>query len=189
MSAFRELSPILISRRLHAHWKTGLLGKQWAQTFPQLFDADDVRLVASQAGHGYHFYEWFAAILLHRATGYRALVAKYEFAKHEEKSRVVEELFSAEQIALLRDRSQHGSAQAPDLLMVSPGGSYFFCEVKGPRDKFSKAQEQKFETMRKILRCEIFVLRFGWRSGKKRNGCSRGVLSRLRDELGELTQA
>ena len=46
------------------------IGCEWAQRFPELFDADDRRLAEAQGPLGYHFYEWLAAIVLHHTTGY-----------------------------------------------------------------------------------------------------------------------
>ena len=104
---------------------------KWKLRFPELFDEQDVGIAENQPD--YHFWEWLAAIVLYHATGYRALVDKYAYANHPRKQEIVARLLSGDVLRVLRDRTEHGSIQGPDLLMYAPDMSdWFFCEVKGP---------------------------------------------------------
>jgi hypothetical protein len=114
------------------------------------------------------------AIILHHATGHHALISKYEFTNR--KQRVVEELLPVGVVGLLRDRVGHGRAQAPDLLMYAlDRSSYFFCEVKGPADRVSKAQESKFEALGRLTARDVCLLRFAWFSD-----CAQAALTPIK---------
>ena len=89
----------------------------WAQRFPELFDEQDVRTAENQPQ--YHFVEWLAAIVLHHATGFLALVEKYAYANHPRKQEIVAKLLPDDVLRVLRDRTEHGSIQGPDLLMYA----------------------------------------------------------------------
>lgn len=158
-----DLGRVAIPRSLQEQWKRGTLAADWAVRFPNLFDEDDLRLATSQGPRGNHFSEWIAALMLHRATGYLSLVQKYEFANHARKQQVVRRLLDSETLGILRDRSQHGSAQAPDLLMYSPDfADWFFCEVKGPGDRLRAPQLQKFQKLAQVTGRPVRLLRFAW---------------------------
>jgi VRR-NUC domain len=112
---------------------------------PGSFDDDDLRLANSQPA--IHFYEWLGAIVLHHTTGYLSLVEKYEFATHPRKQQIVAQLLPNPVRELLRDRT-HGRAQAPDLLMYAGDLSdWYFCEIKGPRDRLRDEQIRKFRLL------------------------------------------
>src|SRR5215213_7056148 len=98
-------------------WKSGVLPARWAQHYPFLFDDLDLAQTCTQPSA--HYVEWLGAILLHHATGFHALVEKYEFRKaHPRKQIIVERLIGGALLDLVRDMKK--GAQCPDLLMYSP---------------------------------------------------------------------
>src|SRR5262245_48862664 len=108
MGFMHELGVFPVSRALQSRWKQGNVAPRWERRYPELFDKDDLRLALSQGPMGYHFFEWLAAIILHHATGYHALVTKYQFGKHARKDTVVQKLLSPKMLKLLRDRESCG---------------------------------------------------------------------------------
>jgi hypothetical protein len=126
-----------------------------------LFDADDQQLALGQASMGYHFYEWLAAILLHEASGFHALVGKYQFSKHARKREIARAILPEGVQAVLHDRATYGRTQGPDLLMFAPDRSaFFFCEVKGPGDTLKPAQRKLFDALSEVTGRDIGVLKF-----------------------------
>ena len=139
----------------------GELWRLWAEQYPMLFDADDRNLALGQASMGYHFYEWLAAIRLHEACGFHALVGKYQFSKHRRKQEIARALLPKGVQAVLHDTATHGRTQGPDLLMYAPDRSaFFFCEVKGPGDTLKPAQRKLFDALAEATGRDIGVLKF-----------------------------
>ena len=65
--------------------------------------------------------------------------------------------------AILRDRTEHGRAQGPDLLVYARDFSdWFFCEVKGPGDRLHPEQKRKFEALAAASGKPVRLLRFSW---------------------------
>jgi hypothetical protein len=128
-------------------FKEGKLHREWAALYPFLFDSDDIRLVESQGKWGTHFIEWLGAIVLYRATNFYSLLGKYEFKTHLRKCDVVKNLSLPDSVSeILRDRRK--GAQCPDLLMYAPDlSNWFFCEIKGGRDKLKATQRVVFERL------------------------------------------
>ena len=153
-----KIAPIQVDPAQRARWQSRNLALEWRQKFPDLFDDDDLRIAKSQPN--IHFYEWLGAIVLHHTTGYLSLVEKYEFATHPRKQQIVAQLLPGHVRDALRDRSQ-GRAQAPDLLMYAEDLSdWFFCEVKGPRDRLREEQVRKFEHLADMTSKPVRVLEF-----------------------------
>jgi VRR-NUC domain-containing protein len=163
VAAVTDIGTIEILRSQRELWRSGELAADWAERFPELFDEEDVRLVATQGQYGWHFVEWLAAILLYHTTGYLSLVSKYEFAKHRRKTEIVEKVLPADVLAILRDRAEHGHAQGPDLLVYARDYTdWFFCEVKGPGDRLQPEQKRKFEALATVGGKPVRLLHFGW---------------------------
>lgn len=155
-----DLGTIKFRREQLDRWEAGQLHPVWARRFPDLFDPDDVRLATTQHPEGYHFFEWFAAIVLHHATGYLALVEKYQSAAHPSKKRIAERLLPPEIQEMLNDRTTVGGKVGPDLLMYAPDESdWFFCEVKGQTDPFGDDQRKRFEALGIASQKPVRVLR------------------------------
>lgn len=147
MEAITNIATVNVARSQRVRWQSGHLAQEWRTRFPNLFDDDDLRIAKSQASRGTHFYEWLGAIVLHRMTGYLSLVEKYEFATHPRKQQIAAQLLPRPVRDALRDRKQ-ARAQAPDLLMYAEDLSdWFFCEVKGARDRLRAEQIRKFELL------------------------------------------
>lgn len=142
-------------------FKSEELWREWAEMYPDIFDADDVRIAKSQAYLGHHFYEWLAAILLYHSTGYLSLVEQYEFKNHKRKQEIVQRLFSPELIELIAHHERFGGVQCPDLLIYTRDFSnWFFCEVKGPTDKLTNVQEQYFQALAELGGKSVRLIKF-----------------------------
>lgn len=176
MAAITDIGTIEILRSQRDLWRSGGLAPEWARRFPEPFDEDDVRLVEGQGPYGWHFVEWLAAMVLYHTTGYLSLVSKYEFAKHLRKQELVEKVLPPGVLAILRDRTEHGSAQGPDLLVHARDFSdWFFCEAKGPRDRLRAEQERKFEALATVTGKPMRLLHFRWAPLPGRTAAERTV--------------
>lgn len=132
----------------HDLFKNKLLVKEWANTYPFLFDEKDLSTALNQAERGYHFFEWLAAILLYHTEGLYSLVEKYQFKKHERKKDILSELTTNDVIEYMRSHPEHGKTQCPDLLVYKPDSSdWFFLEVKSSSDKLSENQMEFFKAL------------------------------------------
>ncbi len=173
MEAIIDIGTIEARRSQQVLWRDGRLMPEWAQRFPELFDEQDVRTAENQPQ--YHFVEWLAAIVLHHATGFLALVEKYPYANHPRKQEIVAKLLPADVLPILRG-TEYGRAQAPDLLMYAPDLSdWFFCEVKGPRDRLRPVQVNKFEGLAMVSGKPVRPLHLKWASGPGRTAAGRTV--------------
>jgi hypothetical protein len=167
MKAITTIATVQVERSQRARWQSGHLAREWRGRFPDLFDDDDLRLANSQPSS--HFFEWLGAIVLHHTTGYLSLVEKYEFSTHPRKQGIVAQLLPPALLDVLRGRN-HGRAQAPDLLMYAQDLSdWFFCEVKGPRDRLRDEQVRKFGLIADMTRKSVRLLEF------RLDGTSRGI--------------
>jgi hypothetical protein len=84
----------------------------------------------------------------------------FQFPEHS-KATIVEKLFPAKVLAVIRDQTKFGVTQAPDLLMVkSDLTDWFFCEVKGLTDKLGEKQGLKFKEIARASGRPIRLLRF-----------------------------
>jgi hypothetical protein len=121
----------------------GELGPIWSARYPQLFDDDDCRLCRNQCKDGFHFYEWLAAILLYEATGYLSLVQKYGSKNHKRKLPIWEKVAPV--------KSLPDGYGYPDLFVYAPDRTdWYFCEVKGGRDRLQPRQLRTFRKLHKI---------------------------------------
>jgi len=118
-------------------FKTGQLGKEWVQKYPDLFDSDDVRILNTEHQRKYHFFEWLSSVLLYESTGYVSLMEKYSAKSHPRKIKLISELVPAPVFDfLLNTPSGH-----PDLFSFDPEtGEWFFSEVKGSFDTLKENQ-------------------------------------------------
>ena len=159
--AYEDIGTVEFRESQKLRFKSGQLWREWADRFPDLFDADDVRLASAQAHLGYHFYEWLAAIVLHHTTGYSSLVQQYEFDTHPRKRAIVKQLLTPKLQAALGDHTEYGRTQAPDLLMYAPDFSaWFFCDAKGPTDNVSRPQEAYWAHLTALSGKPVYVLNF-----------------------------
>jgi hypothetical protein len=69
----------------------------------------------------------------------------------------------AEILPILKDRTEHGRAQPPDLFMYAADFSdWFFCEVKEPGDHLRPEQLAKFEALAKLGGKPVRLLQLRW---------------------------
>jgi hypothetical protein len=144
---------IFSTDRLQELWPDPL-ASQWLQTYPQLFDADDLRLTRRQPTR--HFNEWLAAIYLFHRDGACSLVEKYSFANHRRKRAVLATLLDDAQRQILVEIRDEFKIQLPDLLVFQPDRSRFwFAEVKGPGDVLRPVQKATHEKIRQRLGVDV----------------------------------
>jgi hypothetical protein len=142
-------------KRKREQFREGRLGPEWARRYPYLFDQDDVRIYGTQAQHGYHFFEWFAAVLFYESTGFRTLMEKYDC--HPNKLRLFERFVPKEVCEFVCA----DSTGAPDLFVFDDYSTdWFFCEVKGPRDELRDHQLRFFRRLYDLTGKPVRVLTF-----------------------------
>ena len=120
-------------------FRAGTLAEEWHEKYPELFDAEDLKLLTTPHQRMYHFFEWLSAIVLYEATGYRSLVEGYTAKTHPGKRERLEWMVGPE---MFRWLDAHQSGQ-PDLFVYRmETKSWFFCEVKGPGDRMRENQKE-----------------------------------------------
>ncbi|OZC02380.1 hypothetical protein BSZ36_04945 [Rubricoccus marinus] len=107
-----------------------------------------------------HFYEWFSAVHFCETMGWNSLIESYQWKNQTWKRGVVSRLGGDDLLRFFdTQRRRYGMLHAPDLLVFAPDFSdYFFCEVKGPRDRLRDVQVQYFAEVAKVSGKEIVVL-------------------------------
>ena len=168
--------------KLRERWiEDTALYESWKQAFaadlPLFFDRGSDWFVEHQGvKEGYGFYETLAGIALHLSTGYRALTPSHNFKfsytkrmveegrrdpdAEDEKKAIIEALFSAAELEVIRDQSKD-LTQPPDLLMYAPDlADWIFCEVKGHTDSLSARQKAKFAAIATDTGKPIRTMRF-----------------------------
>ncbi len=125
----------------HQAYRDGTLWREWREKYPLLFDARDEQLAITMspiAAGGSGFFEWLAAVLLYEATGLRSMQTNYVAKNHPEKRKRFEEIVGKDCFDHV-DLEQSG---LPDLFVYPDTGigDWFFCEVKGARDKLRSNQ-------------------------------------------------
>lgn len=134
-------------------FRSGVLLEEWASRYPQLFDERDIEITRKQLN--YHFFEWLAAILLYESTGYLSLVEKYETASH---ARKLEAFRKAVPGAVYEFVLQNRSG-VPDLFVYAPDlSSWFFCEIKGPKDILRPHQIARHAELEKVSGKPVVIL-------------------------------
>jgi len=133
------------------------LASLWRRLYPQLFDADDLRLSNTQPKN--HFNEWFAAIHLFHRDGAHSLVEKYVYARHKKKAAHLPRIISKVKQAILDDIQAEFHVQLPDLLVFMPGNARFwFAEVKGPGDRLSAKQVQSHRAITRRVGVPVEII-------------------------------
>lgn len=132
-------------------FREGSLHKEWADRYPMLFDEQDVESANNQASGGYHFVEWLTSILLFETFGYLSLVEKYQYTYHPKKYKIFSKIAPPSVLEFIDERAKTDKTQGPDLFVYSPDESqWFFCEVKGPKDKFRESQISYFNELYRV---------------------------------------
>lgn len=161
MSDFELLASYKTHPDHYQKFRTVDIFSQWAKMYPMLFDRDDLRIANNQAKMGYHFYEWLAAVLIYHSFGFYSLVEQYQFKNHHNKMEKLARLTNSELIEFMRSHPDFGNVQCPDLLVYEPDYSdWFFCEVKGPKDRLRESQVEFFEALKSLSSKPIKVVEF-----------------------------
>jgi len=110
---------------------------EWRQRYPSLFDERDTEVLKTEHQRRYNFLEWLAAVLIYESTGLRSWVAKYTARSHSSKHDALRRCLPPD----LADWVFKNEAGQPDLFVYSDDyKSWYFCEVKGPRDQMRANQ-------------------------------------------------
>lgn len=141
----------------------GALREHWAEAYPDLFDARDLKNVRHRPAR--HFYEWLAAVSLFHVTGWLSLVETYPFA-HVRKQDTLRRLGADRLLAFFQAQrtpgtpaSAFGRRQPPDLLLYDPAGTdRVFCEVKGPGDGLRPEQADYFRALREATDRPVYTV-------------------------------
>ena len=165
MTSLISIGPFEIQAKQREGFISGNLWQEWVKKYPDIFDDDDHRLAQSQAHLGYHFYEWQAAVLLYEKMDYLSLVEKYQFKKHKRKQDIFLQRVSSlpRLLDLIARRKEHGyGVQCPDLFVYKRDNltDWFFCEVKGPKEKIRDIQERYFYKIAKASGSHVRLLQF-----------------------------
>lgn len=148
-------------------FRNGSLIKTWQESYPDLFDDDDIRLALSQGILGYKFYEWLSAITIYNTMGYLSLVEKYEFPKHKRKHQIFKSLVPDDVFEFIMSKKEKRS-QCPDLLCYNKDKTdWFFCEVKGKGDRLKQEQAKYFETIESLSRKEMYIIKIDKKPSKR----------------------
>ena len=156
MTEFKDIGKFKVNPRQRERFISGELWQEWSKKYPDLFDADDVRIVRNQPK--YHFYEWLAAILIYHSTGYLSLVELYYTKTHKRKQSVLKKINSSSLNELIAGQ-RLSRVKFPDLLVYSPDFTdWFFCEVKGGGDRLPEVQEQSFRKLVKLTQKPVCLI-------------------------------
>jgi hypothetical protein len=154
-----QLGEVWYSETQRQRFVGGTLWHDWHHRYPEIFDADDLRLVESQAHFGSHFREWLGAISLLERFGYLSLVEKYEFAGHRRKHALARQILPPGVQSLLRRQAGAKRSQCPDPLAYSPDlAKWLFCVVKGPTDRLRRPQLEFFDKLATAARRPVALL-------------------------------
>lgn len=160
----QELGTYEYHPRQRERFRTGILLEEWYKAYPFIFDEQDAKIARNQTGAtmNYHFFEWLAAVLLYQSFGFYSLVEQYEFKSHKRKQDILRGVLSDELFHLITDHEAiFGGVQAPDLFVYSPDYSeWFFCEVKGPKDRLGDDQVRYFKRLSEASQKPIRLIRF-----------------------------
>ncbi len=151
MSEFNVYATFITSDAHREYFSKGNLVEEWSRMYSFLFDNQDSQIALNQRHLGYHYYEWLAAILLYHTRGFLSLVETYSFKSHEHQWKILETLVSGDTMDFIASKGVGNVTQCPDLLVYTPNRKeWFFCEVKGPKDKLRKKQIDFFHELERV---------------------------------------
>ena len=164
MSDFKTFATFITNDTIRNLFRKGHLVEEWSRMYPMLFDSDDTRIARSQSEKSKaHYYEWLAAIILYHTNGLLSLNQKYAYRSHSRKLEVLEKLTigKPKTFEFIMDRGHESVTQLPDLLVYKKDyKSWFFAEVKGPRDELRPNQVQLFNELSQITRKKVVIVEF-----------------------------
>lgn len=146
----QEMPPSFVftfTEQQRSQFRSGALWRSWRDRYPMLFDERDEDLAVSMASPvngGSNFYEWLSAVLLYEATGLMSMQANFIAKNHPKKRERFQQIVGPG----VFDYVDSNQAGLPDLFVFPvnavPEADWFFCEVKGGRDKQSLVQRKRF---------------------------------------------
>jgi hypothetical protein len=164
MPDFKTFATFVTNDTLRNLFQKGHLVEEWSSMYTMLFDKDDKRIALSQAENNKaHYHEWLAAIILYHTKGLLSLNQKYAYPSHTHKRELLEKLTigKAKAFKFITDRALESITQLPDLLVYKKDyKSWFFAEVKGPRDKLRPSQIQLFKELQQITGKKVVIVEF-----------------------------
>jgi hypothetical protein len=160
---FEILCEISTSHSQFERFKSGELAEEWFRAHSELFDDDDIRVARTQAKSGLHYFEWLSALTVYQALGYLSLIESYEFKVQKRKQKIIQDLLPPEVLEVVQMPYDVRKAQCPDLLCFKADYSdWFFCEVKGPKDKLRDVQREYFSLLSSVSKKPIQVIQLRW---------------------------
>lgn len=139
-------------------FSSGRLREEWTNQYHMLFD--EIAKDTARNQIRYHYFEWQAAVNLFDKYGFYSLVEKYQFKSHKVQHQIFKDLVPLSVIQLLESR-KYGSQQMPDLLVYRPDRSdWFFCEVKGIRDRERIKQNALFDEIQELTLKPVKLIKF-----------------------------
>lgn len=161
MKEFEVLTTFYTTKDHRNNFVNGRLMEEWSCLYPFLFEDHDKKTASNQRHLGVHYYEWFAAILLFHTRGLFSLIEAYAYKSHERKRKILESFIPSDALDFIASTGLSSLPQCPDLLLYKPDGSeWFFCEVKGPRDKLRQNQIVLFQELERVTGKNIFLINF-----------------------------
>jgi hypothetical protein len=135
-------------------FQRGELVRIWRKCYPQLFDERDEHFAGTQPEN--HFFEWLAAIIFFEATGYLSL-QEYILRTHARKRELFQSIVSRK----LFENTDYDQSGLPDLFLYSGDSKdWFFCEVKGGKDRIRPNQVKRFAELEKLTRKRPKLIKF-----------------------------
>jgi hypothetical protein len=133
-----------------------------------LFGQDDLAIARNQPQ--YHYFEWLAAIELWKRWGLLSLVEKYQFKGHVSAHAIFSSIVPESVREILSGVKGRPHTQGPDLFVYdSSRSNWFFCEVKGPRDRLRPSQQALFDQLERASGKPIRLVRFTIRGNRDAN--------------------
>jgi len=161
MSEFITYATYITTDEHREYFTKGNLVEDWSCMYSNLFDDQDTQIALNQRHLGYHYYEWFAAILLYHTRGLLSLVETYAYKSHKRQRKILETLVTGKTLDFISSRGISSVTQCPDLLVYTPENSkWFFCEVKGPQDKMRDKQIKFFQELELVSGKRIRIVKF-----------------------------
>ena len=159
---FIDIGTYEYSEKQHELFKSGALVEEWYSKYSDIFDEHDLRIARNQARFGWHFFEWFAAIILYDTCGLLSLIEQYEYKLHTRKQSILRSMLTSELFDIVTNHDVRSSdVQCPDLFVYSRDYSeWFFCEVKGPKDRMREPQAELFDKLSEIAQKPIRIIKF-----------------------------
>ena len=113
------------------------------------------RIELAENRPNYHFFEWLSAVMFYESTGYLSLLENYTAKNHLNKIEKFKEVVSQD----VFEFAINNQSGLPDLFCFLPNADdYFFCEVKGGRDRVRSNQDIKIKELEVLTGKNVWVI-------------------------------